>query len=406
MTKVIELKINMPRISLRDRYLAFSPIRKLTPYAEAAKKRGIKIYHLNIGQPDIPSPRIFLDKVRQFNQATVAYEKSDGTAELKASQIKYYRRLGVKLNDQDLVITTGGSEALLWLFFILFEPGDDCLTFEPTYTNYLTFAELAGVNLRPVPTFIESNFALPQIDQVQQAVSKKTRAIIITNPNNPTGAVYPRPMLENLVDLAVKKDLFIIADETYREFIYGGKKTVSLLTFAKAREQVVLADSLSKRYSLCGARLGCLASYNREVMVMANKIAQARLSSPTIDQFAASFLDRVPAGYFTRVNREYRKRRDTLIAGLSRIPGVRVSRPDGAFYLIAQLPVVDAEDFCRFMLEEFSDKKETVMLAPAEGFYLTPGLGVNQVRIAYVLKSEALNRAVELIRLGLLQYQK
>lgn len=394
----------MPNISLRDRYLAFSPIRKLQPYAEAAKKKGIKIYHLNIGQPDIESPEIFLKKVKAFNQKTVAYEKSDGNEDLKHSLLQYYRRLGLSLQSEDLLVTTGGSEALMWLFFILFEPGQECLTFEPTYTNYVTFAELAGVNLRPVPTFLETNFSLPSINQISRAITRKTRAIIVTNPNNPTGAVYPKLMLEELVELCVKKDIFIIADETYREFIYDEVKTVSLMTFKKAREIVVLVDSLSKRYSLCGARLGCLVSKNKPVMITANKIAQARLASPTIEQYAASFLDQVAPSYFREVNQEYRQRRDSLIAGLKTIPDVKVSRPDGAFYLIAQLPVVDAEDFCRFMLEEFADKRETVMLAPAEGFYLTPGMGVNQVRIAYVLNRGDLKRAVELIRLGLVKY--
>ncbi|OIN88149.1 aspartate aminotransferase [Candidatus Beckwithbacteria bacterium CG1_02_47_37] len=395
----------MPNISLRDRYLAFSPIRKLTPYAEAAKKRGVKIYHLNIGQPDIASPQIFLDKVKEFNQKTVAYEKSDGSEELKSSLLKYYRGLGISLTTEDLLVTTGGSEALMWLFFILFEPGQECLTFEPTYTNYVTFAELAGVNLRPITTFLETNFTLPSIEQINRAITKKTRAIIVTNPNNPTGAVYSRNLLEELVELCLKRDIFIIADETYREFIYGGTKAVPLLTFKKAEQIVVLADSLSKRYSLCGARLGCMVSKNQPVMTTANKIAQARLASPTIEQYAASFLDQVPESYFREVNQEYLKRRDFLISELKKIPDVKVSRPDGAFYLIAQLPVVDAEDFCRFMLEEFADRKETVMLAPAEGFYLTPGMGVNQVRIAYVLKRPDLKRAVELIALGLLKYK-
>ncbi len=395
----------MPNISLRDRYLTFSPIRKLAPYAEAAKTRGIKIYHLNIGQPDIASPEIFLKKVKEFDQKTIVYEKSDGSEPLKRSLLKYYRGLGISLKTEELLVTTGGSEALMWLFFILFEPGQECLTFEPTYTNYLTFAELAGVNLRPVTTFLETNFTLPSIDQISRAITRKTRAIIVTNPNNPTGAVYPRAMLEELVELCLKKDIFIIADETYREFIYNGIKATSLLTFKKAEQIVILADSLSKRYSLCGARLGCLASKNKPVMVTANKIAQARLASPTIEQYAASFLDQVPPGYFAKVNQEYERRRDFLIAALEKIPKVKVSHPDGAFYLIVQLPVVDAEDFCRFMLEEFDNNQETVMLAPAEGFYLTPGMGVNQVRIAYVLNRKDLKRAVELIHLGLVKYK-
>lgn len=396
----------MPKISQRNQNLFFSPIRKLTPLAESAKARGIKIYHLNIGQPDIASPRIFLDKVKEFNQTTVVYERSDGTVEFKQSLVDYYQKLGLNIVADDIVVTTGGSEALWMVFAILFNSGDECLTFEPTYTNYQTFAELSGVKLKGVTTKIEDNFQLPAISVLEKFLTVKTRGIIITNPSNPTGAVYPEAMLKQLVDFCLRRNLYIISDETYREFIYSGVKTRSLLTFAEAGENVVLIDSLSKRYSLCGARLGCLASKNKSVLEMANKIAQARLSSPTIEQYAASFLNRVEASYFEKINQEYQSRRDVLIKALSKIPGIKVSHPGGAFYLIAELPVADAEDFCRFLLEKFEQNQETVMLAPAEGFYITPGLGKNQVRIAYVLKSEDLQRAVELIHAGLLKYQK
>jgi aspartate aminotransferase len=395
----------MPSISSRDKNLAFSPIRKLTPFAEAAKKRGIKIYHLNIGQPDIASPKIFLDKVKEFNLKTIAYEKSDGYQPLKDSIRKYYVKMGSPIDDQDLLVTSGGSEALMMIFLILFDPGDECLCFDPTYTNYLTFAELAGVKMKGVITDIDHNFQLPSMNALKAAVTPKTKAIIITNPSNPTGAVYTAKMLEELVDFCLKKDLFIISDETYREFIYGKIKTRSLLSFKRAEQHVVMTDSFSKRYSLCGARLGMFISKNRAVMTCANKIAQARLSSPTIEQYAASFLHQTPKSYFTKVNTEYRHRRDVLVAALKQVPGVKTSVPDGAFYLIAELPVANAEDFCKFMLEKFEDKKETVMMAPAEGFYITPGVGKNQVRIAYVLRSPDLKRAVGLIRLGLLKYR-
>lgn len=396
----------MPRISYRDRYLSFSPIRKLTPYAEKAKKKGVKIYHLNIGQPDVKSPQIFLEKIKSFNEKTISYENSDGSSLFKTDLWKYYRRLGLDISLEDIMVTTGGSEALMWVFLMLFEPGEDCLTFEPTYTNYLTFADLAGVNLRSVPTYLEDNFLPHAIDQLNSYCSRKTRAVLLTNPSNPTGTVFPANLLKKIVDFCLEKDLFIISDETYREFIYDQVKTQSLLTFKKAQELMVMVDSLSKRYSLCGARLGCLVSKNREVMDMANKIAQARLASPTIEQYAASFLSQVPADYFTKVNQEYQTRRDVLIRELNKIPGVKCNQPHGAFYLIAELPVIDAEDFCRFMLEKFEDKKETVMMAPAEGFYITPGLGINQVRIAYVLKQSDLIRAVELIGKGLKAYGK
>lgn len=395
----------MVNISSRDRYLTFSPIRKLTPYVQKAQKRGIKIYHLNIGQPDIESPKIFLQKVKEFNEKVVVYEKSDGSELFKQSLWQYYRRLGLQIKTDDIIVTSGGSEALIWIFLILFEPGQECLCFDPTYTNYLTFAELASVNLRAMPTYLEDNFSLPKTNEIRKQITKKTRAVLVTNPSNPTGAVYPKKMLEELVELCIEKDIFIIADETYREFIYGGMKTRSLMSFNKAQELVVLADSLSKRYSLCGARLGCLVSRNKAVIECANKIAQARLASGTIEQYAASFLGQVPKSYFEDVRREYQKRRDILIAGLEKIPGVKVSHPDGAFYLIAELPVVDAEDFCRFLLDKFADNQETVMLAPAEGFYVNPGLGVNQVRIAYVLNTKEIKRACELIEKGLAEYR-
>lgn len=395
----------MPSISLKNQNLAFSPIRKLTPYAEAAKKRGIKIYHLNIGQPDIASPQIFLDKIKEFNQPVVFYEKSEGTDAFRQSLLQYYRRINLKLTVEDIVATTGGSEALWMAFSILFNPGDECLTFEPTYTNYQTFAELAGVRLKGVPTYLDNNFCLPKAAELERVLTNKTKGVIITNPSNPTGAVYPESLLADLVEFCLKYDLFIIADETYREFVYGKITTRSLLSFKPADQNVVLTDSLSKRYSLCGARLGCLVSKNKLVIEMAGKIAQARLASPSIEQYAASFLGEVPESYFKDIRIEYQARRDTLVAQLEKNPEIKVNHPDGAFYLIAQLPVVDAEDFCRFMLEKFSDNKETVMLAPAEGFYLTPGMGVNQVRIAYVLKQADLNRAVELIGKGLLQYR-
>jgi len=396
----------MPDISSRDKKLFFSPIRKLTPYAEAAKKRGIKIYHLNSGQPDIKSPAIFLRKVKDVSLKTVAYEKSDGHQPLKDSLLKYYRKTGIKFADRDLMVTCGGSEALWMVFLILFEPGEECLTFDPTYTNYLTFAELAGVKMVGVPTYLKDNFLLPPVKTLESRLTSKTKAIIVTNPSNPTGAVYPDAKLNELVDFCLKHNLFIITDETYREFVYGRIKAKSFMKYPRAEQTVVLIDSLSKRYSLCGARLGVLASKNRAVMECANIIAQARLSSPTIEQYAAAFLDKVPAKYFKTINQEYHCRRDTLIKSLEQIPGVKVSHPDGAFYLIASLPVGDAEDFSRFLLNKFSDHRETVMLAPAEGFYITPGLGKNEVRIAYVLKQKDLRRAVQLIKLGLIKYQK
>lgn len=396
----------MPKIASRALNLEFSPIRKLVPLALAAKKRGIKIYHLNIGQPDIKSPALFLEGVKAFKQSVVAYEKSDGNEDLKQSLIKYYSRLGIHFASRDLVVTHGGSEALAWSFFILFAAGDECLTLDPTYTNYLTFAAQGGVKLKPLLTRLEDNFQLPPLSVIKRAVTKKTKGIIITNPSNPTGSVYGPKLLADLVNFCVKKKLFIITDETYSEFVYGKTKFKSLLTFKKAEQLVVSADSLSKRYSLCGARLGVLASKNMAVMEAVNKLAQSRLAVATIEQLAASQLHRVPKNYFHKNKAEYLGRRNELMAGLSRIPGVKFSRPDGAFYLIAELPVADAEDFCKFMLEKFSHSRETVMMAPAEGFYVTPKMGRNQVRIAYVLNRKDLKKACTLLALGLQAYHE
>jgi len=395
----------MIKISQRAQALKFSPIRKLMPMALKAKAKGIKVYHLNIGQPDIESPKVFLKKVREFNQKVIAYEKSDGTEALKDSLIRYYRRFNLNVNQEDIVVTTGASEALWMAFFILFSKGDECLTLDPTYTNYLTFSALGGVKLKAVPTYLEEDFQLPTIDKIKKSVSKKTKAIIITNPSNPTGSVYPKKMLEDLVDFCVKQGIFIIADETYREFVYEGK-AVSLLSFKKASQVVVLADSLSKRYSLCGARIGALISKNKSIMEAALKIAQARLATASIEQYAASFLHQVPKSYFTKVKDEYQKRRDILMTSLAEIEGVKFSKPLGAFYLMVELPVENAEKFCQFLLEKFSYQGETVMLAPAEGFYVTPGLGKKQVRIAYVLNQRDLQRACWLLKKGLEAYQR
>ena len=397
--------IEMIKISQRAEALEFSPIRKLMPMAVQAKAKGIKVYHLNIGQPDIESPKVFLKKVREFNQKVIAYEKSDGTEALKNSLVRYYQRLNLNINQEDMVVTTGGSEALWMAFFILFSKGDECLTLDPTYTSYLTFSALGGVKLKAVPTYLEEDFQLPTIDKIKKSVTKKTKAIIITNPSNPTGSVYPKEMLKDLVDFCVKRGIFIIADETYREFVYEGK-AVSLLSFKKASQVVLLADSLSKRYSLCGARIGVLVSKNKSIIKAALKMAQARLATASIEQYAASFLHQVPKEYFENVRREYKKRRDTLMKGLGQINGVKFNSPDGAFYLIAELPVKNAEKFCQFLLEKFEDRRETIMLAPAEGFYVTPETGKNQVRIAYVLNQKDLQRACWLLKKGLEAYQR
>ena len=395
----------MPEISKRAQNLSFSPIRKLIPYADKAKRKGIKVYHLNIGQPDIKSPKIFLEKLKSYKETTVAYGQSDGDENFKKSLCYYYQSIGINIKPDEIITTYGGSEALTMAFFILLKKGQQCLTIEPFYTNYLTIAATAGINIKTIATKIEDNFTLPPIEKIKKAVNPKTKAILICSPSNPTGALYSPKVLEELVDFCSKKNIFIITDEAYRDFAYDSKKAVSLLSFKKGKEVVVAVDTLSKRYSLCGARLGALVSRNKKVIEAALKIAQSRTSISSISQYAASGLHKVPVNYRKNILKEYQKRRDVLMEGLEKIPGVKFNKPEGAFYLIAQLPVDDAEKFCRFLLEKFSYKKETVMLAPAEGFYKTAGLGKNQVRIAYVLKSSDLKKSCLIIKKALEVYR-
>ena len=396
----------MPNIAQRAKDLPASPIRKLVPFANAAKERGIKIYHLNIGQPDIPSPKIFLDKIRNYREKVVAYEQSDGNVNLKKSTSRYYKKYGLDIDPEDIIITLGGSEALWMACFILLSAGEECLTIEPFYANYLSFAKMADIKIKAVTSKIEDNFRLPSLSQIQKAVEVKTKALLLCSPSNPTGVVYPKKDLEKLVDFCLKKNIFIISDETYREFFYDSVKPTSLMVFKKASQITVMVDSFSKRFSLCGARLGSLVSKNKDIIWAALKMAQARLAAPSIEQYAASFLYQVPKSFFERTQSEYKKRRDTLISCLSKIPGVTYGIPSGAFYLIAELPVDDSEKFCRFLLEKFEFKKETVMLAPAQGFYATPNLGKKQVRIAYVLNSPDLEKACFLLKKALEEYNK
>lgn len=396
----------MPEISQRAQNLLFSPIRKLIPYADKAKQKGIKVYHLNIGQPDIKSPKIFLEKLKSYKEKTIAYDQSGGNQNFKKSLCHYYQSAGIKIDPQQMISTYGGSEALTMAFFILLKNGQQCLTVEPFYTNYLTIAKTCDIDLKTITSRIDDNFALPSIEKIKKAVNPKTKAILICNPSNPTGALYPPKILKELVDFCFEKNIFIIADEAYQDFIYDGKQAISLLSFKKGKEVVVAVDTLSKRYSLCGARLGALVSRNEKVIEAALKIAQSRTSISSIGQYAASYLHRVPVSYRKNILKEYQKRRDVLMEGLGKIPGVKYYKPEGAFYLIAQLPVDDAEKFCRFLLEKYHYKKETVMLSPAEGFYLTPGLGKNQVRIAYVLKSSDLKKACLILKKALVEYNK
>lgn len=395
----------MLTVSRRAKALPASPIRKLAPFAVKAENNGIRIYHLNIGQPDIPSPAAFLNAIKNYPNKTVAYEQSDGNERLRQLLSGYYGSVGGKITAEEMVITYGASEALSMAFFILLAEGDECLTAEPFYANYAAMAQIAGVRLTTFTTRLEDNFDLPDLDKIKRHISPKTKAILICNPSNPTGSVYQPEKLKKLVDYCVEKNIYLIGDETYREFTYDGKKITSLLSFSQARKLVVLTDTLSKRFSLCGARVGALVSANHDIIAAALKMAQSRTSAASVDQYAASFLGNVPKSYFSEILNEYTKRRKILMEELSKIPGVKFATPYGAFYLIAQLPVDSAEDFCRFLLEKFSYENETIMLSPAEGFYATPGLGKNQARIAYVLNTKDLKRSCYLLKKALEKYK-
>ena len=381
-----------------------SPIRKLVPYAEDAKKRGIQVYHLNIGQPDIPTPEVALNAVKNNNIKVLAYARSEGSEEYRNKLGKYYSKHEIDVTANDIIITTGGSEALLFALGSITDFGDEVIIPEPFYANYNGFSTANGIRVVPVESSIDDDFALPPISEFEKRITERTRAILICNPGNPTGYLYSREEIRKLKELVLKHDLFLISDEVYREFVYSGKKHYSIMSEPGLEEHAIMIDSVSKRYSMCGARIGCIVSKNRSLIQTALKFAQARLSSPTYALLASEAALDTPQSYFDQVIVEYDARRKILIEKLEQIPGVIVSRPNGAFYCIAQLPVEDADDFAQWMLEKFSDQGETVMVAPASGFYSTPGAGKNQVRIAYVLNKEALVRSVELLRLAIEKY--
>ncbi|OGK53113.1 aspartate aminotransferase [Candidatus Roizmanbacteria bacterium RIFCSPLOWO2_01_FULL_44_13] len=395
------------KVSKRLFNVPASPIRKLVPYAVAAKKRGIKVYHLNIGDPDIKTPTVMLKVLKSWSRNPVGYSQSQGEPEFIDSLVYYYHKVGAKfIKPEDVQVTTGGSEAIAMAFFAVCEPGEEIVVFEPFYTNYNSYAAVTGVKLVPVKTKGETGFHLPPAKEIEKKVTKKTRAILICNPNNPTGTVYTKKEMNTLFVIAKKHNLFFISDEVYREFVYDGKKHFSILSYMKRMpEKTILLDSMSKRYSLCGARLGMLVSKNRDVMAGVLRIGQGRLSSGLIDQLMAAKLTKVEKKYFREVHREYQKRRDVLYAGLKKIPEVFLEKPEGAFYTIARLPVKDAEHFCQWLLTDFRLNNETVMIAPAAGFYATPGLGKNEVRIAYVLNTRDLAKAIEILKQALVKYR-
>ena len=381
-----------------------SPIRKLAPLADAAAQRGTKIYYLNIGQPDIESPAEALEAVKRSDLRVLEYSPSPGFASYRNGLASYYQGIGLDVQASDVIVTTGGSEALSFAMGSMLDPGDEVIIPEPYYANYFGFAQALGAKVVSVPSSIESGFALPPIAELEARITPSTKAVLVCNPGNPTGYVYRRDELEALRDMALKHDLFVIADEVYREFVYDGAEAISVLSLAGLEQHAVLIDSVSKRYSMCGARIGCMVSKNSELMATAMKFAQARLSPPTYEQIAAEAALATPASYFEAVNAEYRDRRDTLVRRLNAIAGVFCPTPRGAFYAVAQLPVDDAETFCRWMLEEFSHEGATVMMAPAAGFYAERSLGKRQVRLAYVLKQSDLERAMDVLERGLAAY--
>ncbi len=396
----------MIKISERGLQMPASPIRKLVPYAEAAKKRGIKVYHLNIGQPDIKTPDEAFNALRNINMKTAEYSHSAGLESYRRGLADYYKNVGIEVSYQDILITTGGSEAIIFAFLATMNPGDEVIIPEPFYTNYNGFAVQAGVNIVPVTSGIETGFALPPISEFEKKITPKTKAILVCNPNNPTGYLYSKSELEQLRDLVLKHNLFLFTDEVYREFCYDGAEHYSVLQMEGLDEHAVLFDSVSKRYSECGTRVGALVSRNKQIIETALKYAQARLSPPLLGQIAAEASLKVGKDYFTEVNTEYRTRRDCVIEALNKIEGVYAPMPRGSFYTILRLPVQDAEHFCVWMLQDFNFNGETVMLAPAAGFYSTPGLGKNEARIAYVLKTEDLTKAVTVLEEGLKAYKK
>jgi aspartate aminotransferase len=394
----------MPKISAKGQNMPESPIRKLVPYAEEAKKRGTRVYHLNIGQPDIKTPQVALDAVKNNSIEVLAYARSEGSETYRKKLAAYYQRHQIDVNESDIIVTTGGSEALLFALGSITDFGDQIIIPEPFYANYNGFSVANGIEVVPIESSIENGFALPPIEAFEKKITAKTKAILICNPGNPTGYLYSEEEIIKLKNLALKHDLFLIADEVYREFVYEGIQHHSVMSQQGLEDHAIMIDSVSKRYSMCGARIGCIVSKNPEVIQAALKYAQARLSSPTFALMASEAALETPQSYFDDVIHEYDERRKILINALKGIENVKVSSPKGAFYCMAELPVEDADDFAQWMLEKFEDNGETVMVAPASGFYSTPGSGKNQIRIAYVLKKESLLRSVELLRLALDQY--
>ena len=394
----------MPRISEKGAQMPASPIRKLVPYAEEAKRQGKTVYHLNIGQPDIATPAVVNEAIRNYDEEVLAYSLSAGNLSYRKGLANYYQNKNIPVNTEDILITTGGSEALLFAIMSCMDPGDELIIPEPFYANYNGFAQTAGIVVRPVTAFIDNGFALPLIEDFEPLINERTKGILICNPGNPTGYLYSKEELKQLRDLVAEYDLYLIADEVYREFCYDGAEPFSVMNLDGIEENTILIDSVSKRYSMCGARIGAMISKNKEVVSTALKFAQARLSPPSLAQLAGEAALQTPQSYFDSVVTEYEGRRNIMVEGLNQIPGVRCPKPSGAFYCMVELPVQNAEHFCQWMLDSFDHNGATVMMAPAAGFYKNAAQGIRQVRIAYVLNNESLHAAVECLKEGLKVY--
>lgn len=394
----------MPRISDKGQHMPSSPIRKLVPYATQAKAQGRHVYHLNIGQPDLQTPDVFWDNLRAMENGVLAYCNSDGYADFKAQWVKYYSSFGAEITTDQLVITAGASEALNIAKLTCLDPGDEIIIPEPLYANYIGFAKSAGINIKPIPTSIDEGFCLPPISAFNELIGPRTKAILICNPNNPTGYLYTKEELEVLRDIVIRHDLFLFVDEVYREFAYDGKEHISVLTMEGLEEHAIVFDSISKRFSACGARIGALVSRNEDVMDTAMKFAQARLSPPSLSQLAGKALFDLDESYYKSVIEEYDDRRRFLVEKMQAIDGVKCPMPTGAFYAMLELPVDNTDRFCQWLLEEFEHDGKTVMLAPGSGFYASPGSGTKEARMAYVLNKDDLEQAVSVLRRALASY--
>jgi len=394
----------MPSISLKGKKMPASPIRKLVPFSEEAKKRGVKVYHLNIGQPDIETPENVIQKIRNFDMKVLEYSHSAGMISYRKKLVEYYKSCNIDVTPDEMIVTTGGSEAILFAMNACLDPGDEVIIPEPFYANYNGFAISSGVVIKPIDSRIENGFALPSIEAFEAAITDKTKAIMICNPNNPTGTLYSKEELESLRDLVKEQHLFLFSDEVYREFVYDGKQHYSVMNLEGIDQNVILLDSISKRYSACGARIGVMISKNKEVIDTAMKFAQARLSPPTFGQIAAEEAINTPPAYFKRVLTEYYERRKVVVDSINKMPGCFCPNPGGAFYAMARLPIDNSDVFCQWLLEKFNCDGKTVMLAPATGFYSTKGRGLDEVRISYVLNVEDLKQAMICLEAALKVY--